>query len=300
MSSAAQTKHDPAAVDKYLLPREVCVATVRRHPAVLIAPSIQAIGGLLAAALLWATLLRDHKQLAYILWALWAILFLRLVWQIVNWAVDYFVITSERILLTSGVFTRSVAMMPLAKVTDMSFHRTLAGRLLGYGEFVVESAGQDQALRKIDHIPYPEQLYLVVCGRIFKDSAGQDDGTGDIQPARSSAPAAEAPAAAAPAAEAPAAEAPAAEAPAAQAPEQHTDTAPWAEVTDTQVVDPEDDADIVDGEVVEDQDVVEGEVIEEPQMTDGEPEGEDMTGADAPEADDTQTFDGVDHRVGEA
>ena len=108
------------------------------------------------------------------------VLLVNLIWKAVNWAVDYFVITSERILLTSGLFTRSVAMMPLSKVTDMSFHRSFAGRLLGFGEFVVESAGQDQALRKIDHIPYPEQLYLVVCGRIFKDSAGQDDGTGDV------------------------------------------------------------------------------------------------------------------------
>jgi len=127
-----------------------------------------------------ATFLRGHALVAGILWAGWIVLLLNLIWQAINWAVDYFVITSERILLTSGVFTRSVAMMPLSKVTDMSFHRSFTGRLLGFGEFVVESAGQDQALRRIDHIPYPEQLYLVVCGRIFKDSAGQDDGTGSV------------------------------------------------------------------------------------------------------------------------
>jgi hypothetical protein len=33
----------------------------------------------------------------------------------------------------------------------------------------VESAGQDQALRNVDHLPYPEQLYLEVCGLIFKE-----------------------------------------------------------------------------------------------------------------------------------
>jgi len=182
MSQAATTKNDQAAVDKYLLPREVRVATVRRHPAVLIVPSAQAVGALLVTAMLSATVLRGHTMLIDILWVLWGLLMVRLSWKAVNWAVDYFVITSQRILLTSGVFTRSVAMMPLAKVTDMSFHRSFAGRLLGYGEFVVESAGQDQALRKIDHIPYPEQLYLVVCGRIFKEAAGQDDGTGDVTP----------------------------------------------------------------------------------------------------------------------
>lgn len=180
MSRAATTRNEQAAVDKYLLPREVRVATVRRHPAVLLVPSAQAVGGLLVAAVLSATVLRGHALFEGIIWAGWAVLLINLIWNTVNWSVDYFVITSERILLTSGVFTRSVAMMPLAKVTDMSFHRSFAGRLLGFGEFVVESAGQDQALRRIDHIPYPEQLYLVVCGRIFKDSAGQDDGTGSV------------------------------------------------------------------------------------------------------------------------
>lgn len=175
MSRAAATKNEPAEVDKYLLPREIRVALVRRHPAVLLVPSAQAVGGLLVAFVLSATLLRDHTSLMWVVWGLWAVLMARLIWEAVNWAVDYFVITSERILLTSGVFTRSVAMMPLSKVTDMSFHRSFAGRLLGYGEFVVESAGQDQALRKIDHIPYPEQLYRVVCGRIFKDAAEDEE-----------------------------------------------------------------------------------------------------------------------------
>jgi uncharacterized membrane protein YdbT with pleckstrin-like domain len=175
MSRVAATRNDQAAVDRYLLPNEVRVATVRRHPAVLLVPSAQAVGGLLAAAVLSATLLRTHTLLAWLLWIGWGILMLRLIWNIINWAVDYFVITSDRILLTSGVFTRSVAMMPISKVTDMSFRRTLAGRLLGYGDFEVESAGHDQPLRTIDHVPYPEQLYLVVCGRIFKDAAKQEE-----------------------------------------------------------------------------------------------------------------------------
>jgi membrane protein YdbS with pleckstrin-like domain len=187
MSRIAATKNEQAAVDKYLLPKEVRVATVRRHPAVLLLPSAQAVGGLLAAAALSATILRGHGLLEGVVWVGWGILMLWLIWDVANWAVDYFVITSDRILLMSGLFTRSVNMMPLSKVTEMSFHRTFVGRLLGYGDFVVEAAGKDAVLRNIDHIPYPEQLYLVVCGRIFKDAAaeesdfdgGGDDGDGD-------------------------------------------------------------------------------------------------------------------------
>ena len=183
MIPAATIKEEPAGAARYLLPNEDCVAMVRRHPAVLLPASAYAVAGLLAAFILSATLLRGHTTLILIIWALWSVLMVRLIWQAINWAVDYFVITSKRILLTSGVFTRSVAMMPLSKVTDMSFRRSLAGRLLGYGEFVVESAGQDQALRTIDHIPYPEDLYRRVCDEIFNqdtEKKGKEDKKGEV------------------------------------------------------------------------------------------------------------------------
>ena len=90
-------------------------------------------------------------------------------WKVFEWSEDYFVVTSQRLLLCQGFITHKVNMMPLAKVTDMSFQRSAMGQLLGYGEFIVESAGQDQALRNVDHLPYPEQLYLEVCGLIFKE-----------------------------------------------------------------------------------------------------------------------------------
>jgi len=183
MIPAATIKEEPAGAARYLLPNEDCVAMVRRHPAVLLPASAYAVAGLLAAFILSATLLRGHTTLILIIWGLWGVLMVRLIWQAINWAVDYFVITSKRILLTSGVFTRSVAMMPLSKVTDMSFRQSLAVRLLGYGEFVVESAGQDQALRTIDHIPYPEDLYRRVCDEIFNqgtEKKGKEDKKGEV------------------------------------------------------------------------------------------------------------------------
>jgi uncharacterized membrane protein YdbT with pleckstrin-like domain len=100
---------------------------------------------------------------------------LRLGVKVWEWSVDYFVVTSQRFLLAQGLITRKVNMMPLAKVTDMSFQRSTIGRVLGYGEFIVESAGQDQALRNVRFIPYPEQLYLEVCGLIFQDKEESPD-----------------------------------------------------------------------------------------------------------------------------
>lgn len=166
----------PVAINKYLLPREVQVATVRQHPAVLIGPSAAALGGLLVVGVLTATVV--HGVLAWVLWGLWGILLVRLLWKAGNWAVDYFVVTTERLLLTTGLLTRKVNMMPLTKVTDMSFKRSFPGRILGYGEFIVESAGQDQALRNVEYIPYPEQLYLLICGMLFPSSADDEDNEG--------------------------------------------------------------------------------------------------------------------------
>jgi len=165
----------PIAISKYLLPREVQVATVRQHPAVLIGPSALALGGLLVAGVLGSTVV--HGVTSAVMWVAWGFLFLRLIWKALNWAVDYFVVTSERLLLTTGLLTRKVNMMPLTKVVDMSFRRSFPGRLLGYGEFIVESAGQDQALRNVEFIPYPEQLYLLICGMLFPSSA--DDAEDD-------------------------------------------------------------------------------------------------------------------------
>src|SRR5215472_9537958 len=165
----------PASVYKHLLPHERSVITVRFHPAVLIRPVAEVLGGLALAGLLTTTVAHRSGTAMLVIWLLWLVLVIRLLYKVWLWLEDYFVVTSKRLLLATGVFTRRVNMMPLSKVTDMRFERSAMGRVLGYGKFVVESAGQEQALQTVDHLPYPEQLYLEVCGLIFKDKGDSDD-----------------------------------------------------------------------------------------------------------------------------
>jgi len=164
----------PNAVNKYLLPHEHQVITVRKHPAVLIGPIAISLAGLVIAALISTTVARHNSGVVGFVWIAWAVVLLWLVFKVWEWSQDYFIVTSRRMLLATGVISRKVAMMPLVKVTDMSFQRSSLGRLLGYGEFILESAGLEQALRVVDHLPYPEQLYLEVCGLIFPGR--KDDG----------------------------------------------------------------------------------------------------------------------------
>ena len=164
----------PASVNRYLLPHERQVITVHQHPAILIKPIFWVLIGLALAGWLSNSIAQGNGIVLLIIWILWGIVFLNLAVKVFEWSVTYFVVTSQRFVLATGVITRKVNMMPLAKVTDMSFQRSPMGRVLGFGEFILESAGQDQALRVVDYLPYPEQLYLEVCGLIFPGR--KDDG----------------------------------------------------------------------------------------------------------------------------
>lgn len=149
-------------VTNYLLPRESQAITVRRHPAILFPLVARALGGLLAASALGATIFHSNKTLQIAVWSFAGFLILNLILNTARWSVNFIVITSERLLLISGVFTRKVTGIPLTRITDISFERRFAGRLLGYGKLMVESPDKIQALESIDYIPYPEQLYLEI------------------------------------------------------------------------------------------------------------------------------------------
>lgn len=175
MRLAPSTDTVPASVNRFLLPHERQVITVHMHPAVLIRPIFEVLVGLAIAGWLTVAVAKDNGLAVLIIWILWGLVFLHLVIKVLEWVETYFVVTSQRFLLATGLITRQVKMMPLAKVTDMTFERSAWGRILGYGEFIIESAGQNQALERVKHLPYPEQLYLEVCGLIFKDTGDGGD-----------------------------------------------------------------------------------------------------------------------------
>jgi len=89
-------------------------------------------------------------------------------WRVVDWHFDRFILTNKRVMKVSGIITRNVAMMPLLRVTDMKYEQTPMGRILNYGTFVLESAGQDQALREVPYLPNPNELYLRVVEEMYE------------------------------------------------------------------------------------------------------------------------------------
>ena len=118
---------------------------------------------------LWvdAAMPASMRLVSTVVWWLWFALVARLVYLVVEWRHDWFVATDKRLLLFYGFVTRKVSMMPLMKVTDMSYERSIPGRIFGYGRFVMESAGQDQALHEVNWVPSPDANYRAICAEIF-------------------------------------------------------------------------------------------------------------------------------------
>jgi len=157
-----------AKLNKLLIPTETPVVITRRHWASLLKSGLGCLFLLVISLVVLAHSGRSKVGGDIgVLLLLAAFGWLALTWS--QWHHERFIITDRRVLLVYGLLTERVGIMPLAKVTDLTYERSLAGRLLGYGAFVVESAGQHQAFSRIDYLPHPDRLYQDVSMLLFRD-----------------------------------------------------------------------------------------------------------------------------------
>jgi PH (Pleckstrin Homology) domain-containing protein len=153
-------------LDRYLLPTETPEVLVRRHWA-SVARAAAIFMAVEAAGLFTITRLSGSQFLAIVGVSLVIGGLLYFAWALGDWYVERFVITDRRVLLINGLLTKRVAIMPLSKVTDLTYERSIPGRILGYGVFVMESAGQKQGLDRVDFLPTPDVLYQQVSTLLF-------------------------------------------------------------------------------------------------------------------------------------
>ncbi len=168
----------PYAITRYLLPWEKTVLTTRRHPVTVAGPMAAAAAGFLVALLL-STVVAHNSGVREVLWVLWLILAGWAAWKYANWRNTYFVVTEKRLVLYSGVLTKSVGMMPMAKVTDHRVMKTPLARLFNCATFLMETAGPDQALRQVTWLPFADQLELELLAVLFPDPNPEDATPGD-------------------------------------------------------------------------------------------------------------------------
>ena len=170
---------------RYLSADENVVLQARRHVAVLARPALAAAGAIVLALFVGLVVSPgDGGDLLDTLGGLVALWFLlRLMWRTWEWWVDRIFVTEKRIFEVSGLLTRKVASMPLGNLTDMTYQRSVWGRIFGFGELIVETAGQAQALSRIAYLSHPDEFYQAVTALVTESllpaaSAPEVTGTG--------------------------------------------------------------------------------------------------------------------------
>ena len=165
-------------VEKYLLPDEQAVVVTRRHWAVLIEPTVKFLPVFLIGG--WLLVLDPDNRVtssAGLLVMVASLIYYGL--RAGEWWMRHFIVSRRRVLLTSGVIVRTVTLLPLRRITDLTWQETLLGQVLGYGTFRFESAGQDQALRHLTYMPDAQGLYREVSRLLFGSDYGGAAAGGD-------------------------------------------------------------------------------------------------------------------------
>jgi membrane protein YdbS with pleckstrin-like domain len=159
-------------VARYLFPTERYRGEWKRHWIHLTTPLLIGAGTTFALGYLSGFLAKQEvTELTTVVIVLWLAVMLWVAWKIGDWFFDRFILTNKRVMVVNGIITRRVAMMPLLRVTDMKYEQSPLGRVLNYGTFVLESAGQEQALREVKHLPNPNELYLRVVEEMYEPQA---------------------------------------------------------------------------------------------------------------------------------
>jgi membrane protein YdbS with pleckstrin-like domain len=159
-------------VARYLFPTERYRGEWKRHWIHL--QNVFLIAVLATLLLGWLTgfATRENQPgLTTVIVLIWLVVVFWVAWRVADWYFDRFILTNKRVMVINGIITRRVAMMPLLRVTDMKYEQSPLGRMLNYGTFVLESAGQEQALREVKHLPNPNELYLRVVEEMYEPQA---------------------------------------------------------------------------------------------------------------------------------
>ena len=133
---------------------EELIVEVRHHPVALAGPAAAVLfllGAMIAAWMTRQPAWRIAAGTALALGGLWAL------WRWIDWRVDLWAVTSQRVIDESGVLTVCTVDTPLETINTVACRQSVFGRLLGFGSVSIQSAAEHGAV-SIEGIARPEAL----------------------------------------------------------------------------------------------------------------------------------------------
>lgn len=156
MNADARAPRDPY----HLTDDETLLVDLRPHWVRLLPGGTRAIGAIVAAGWLAAKLPESWplmNWLSRIIWLAAGYYLGRFVVDLARWWFTHFAITSERIIVRSGVISRNGVEIPLDRVNTVFFEQRIHERLLGAGDITIESASE-QGRQRFDDVKNPNQV----------------------------------------------------------------------------------------------------------------------------------------------
>ena len=83
------------------------------------------------------------------------------VYRYLKWATTNFVITSDRVIYRSGIIAKNGIEIPLERVNNVLFNQSIFERMIGAGDLLIESGGEDGKQRFTD-IRGPERVQNLI------------------------------------------------------------------------------------------------------------------------------------------
>ena len=114
-------------------------------------------------------------------WVALVVIVAGILWTIVRymkWVTTNFVVTSHRILHRHGVFAKAGVEIPIDRVMNVNFAQSVGERLLGAGNLLIESGGEDgqQTFTDIRKPQSVQKLILAESTRTMRAHVGQNGG----------------------------------------------------------------------------------------------------------------------------
>ncbi len=125
---------------KLLNENEEVVVDVRPHWIVLAGPSLALLASIAAA--IWTSASTDNEVFRLAVLALVLVVLAWFVVRFAKWVTTNLVITSDRLIVRSGVIAKRGREIPLERINDITVTQSVVNRILGSGDLVVESAGE--------------------------------------------------------------------------------------------------------------------------------------------------------------
>jgi uncharacterized membrane protein YdbT with pleckstrin-like domain len=151
---------------KHLNPDETVVLDLHPHWWFFAGPAAALIGAVAIALVILAALSGDAQK--WTGWAAVVLIVLSAIWLVhryFKWVTTNFVITNDRIIFRQGVLAKHGIEIPLERVNNVNFHQTIFERVLGAGDLLIESGGEDGQQRFTD-VRKPQQVQNLIHAQV--------------------------------------------------------------------------------------------------------------------------------------